>query len=120
MASFRRITISVIVLAMLSLIASTVWAQKVPKSAPPKNNPSKETIVTGTHRGYNNDQFFVRLDNGTEMTFLVRIPGDTDQKWHNEFKLNSKVTVTYHQETGEKLPVATAIKKANDATTTQP
>ena len=46
------------------------------------------------------------------MTFPVRIPGDKDEKWHKDFQTKSRITVTYHQGTGDKLPVATAIRAA--------
>ena len=57
-------------------------------------------------------QLFLKLDNDKEMTFLVRIPGDTDAKWHKDFEVTSRISVTYHKEPGQKYPVATAIKSA--------
>ena len=72
----------------------------------------KEMTVTGQHRGYTNDQLFLKLDDEKEMTFLVRIPGDKDEKWHKDFETLSRITVTYHEEKGQKHPIATAIKSA--------
>ena len=50
-----------------------------------------DTEVTGQHRGYTNNQLFVRLDNEKEMTFIVRIPGDQDRKWQNDFQTLSRI-----------------------------
>lgn len=68
--------------------------------------------VTGEHRGYTNDQLFLRISDEKEMTFLVRIPGDKEEKWHKDFQTLSRITVTYHQGPNDKLPVATAIRTA--------
>jgi hypothetical protein len=69
--------------------------------------------VTGQDRGYTNHDLFLRLDNDKEMTFTVRIPGDTTDQWHDAFKTLSRITVTYHEVQGEKHPIATAIKSAD-------
>jgi hypothetical protein len=74
--------------------------------------PAKGIEATGQHRGYTNDRLFLKLDDGKEMTFLVKIPGDKDWKWHKDFETLSRITVTYHQESGQDLPVATAIRPA--------
>ena len=92
-------------LTILGLAASI--ALKAGESA-----PAKGTEVTGQHRGYTNDRLFLRLDDDKEMTFLVKIPGDKDWKWHEDFQTLSRITVTYHQESGQDLPIATAIRAA--------
>jgi hypothetical protein len=69
--------------------------------------------VTGQHRGYTNHQLYLRLDNDKEMTFIVRIPGDKDEKWQNDFQTLSRITVTYHDEAEAKYPIATAIRVAD-------
>jgi hypothetical protein len=74
--------------------------------------PGAGMEATGQHRGYTNDRLFLKLDDGKEMTFLVRIPGDKDWKWHKDFETLSRITVTYHTESGQDLPVATAIRAA--------
>jgi hypothetical protein len=72
----------------------------------------KTSEVTGQHRGYTNEKLFLKLDDDKEMTFVVKIPGDKDDKWHKDFETLSRITVTYYQGPGDKLPVATAIRKA--------
>ena len=71
-----------------------------------------DTVVTGQHRGFTNDKLYLKLDDETELTLLVDIPGDKDQKWHKDFETLSRVTVTYHKNADGKL-VATAITKAD-------
>jgi len=102
--SNRRLAASIAAILLLGALAA---ARSVAADAKPA---SKE--VTGQHRGFTNDQLFLRLDDDKEMTFVVRIPGDTDRKWHDQFATLSRVTVTYHDEAGEKYPVATAIRQA--------
>lgn len=113
--------------AALSLIKATslaacalgLWTAVV-AAAPPEEVIASSTTasavpdqeITGEHRGYTNDQLFLRLDDEKEMTFLVRIPGDAEEKWHKDFQTRSRITVTYHQGQGDKLPVATAIRQA--------
>ncbi|HKD11524.1 MAG TPA: hypothetical protein VKE50_05585 [Thermoanaerobaculia bacterium] len=92
-------------LAILGLAASIVLSAGEPTPAGGKE-------ATGQHRGYTNDRLFLRLDDGKEMTFLVKIPGDKDWKWHKDFETLSRITVTYHAESGQDLPVATAIRAA--------
>lgn len=89
----------------------------LPASAPalPSSGASseiKDQEVTGEHRGYTNDQLFLRVADDKEMTFVVRIPGDKEEKWHKDFQIKSRITVTYHQGPGDKHPVATAIRAA--------
>ena len=80
-------------------------------STPFAGDPSlTDREITGEHRGYTNDRLFVRVSDEKEMTFVVRIPGDQEEKWHTDFKTLSRITVTYHQGPGDKLPVATAIR----------
>jgi hypothetical protein len=69
--------------------------------------------VTGQHRGYTNHDLFLRLDNDKEMRFTVRIPGDKDERWHNDFPMMSRIAVTYHDEADAKYPIATAIRAAD-------
>ena len=80
--------------------------------APATTVKPTDVEVTGQHRGYTNHELFVRLDNDKEMTFTVRIPGDTSDQWHDQFQTLSRITVTYHEAPGEKHPIATAIKPA--------
>jgi hypothetical protein len=87
-------------LATLALLAGPYIAQ------------AADVEVTGQHRGYTSHQLFLRLDDDKEMTFTVRIPGDTADHWQQDFKTLSRITVTYHEEAGAKYPVATAIKTA--------
>jgi hypothetical protein len=92
-----RIVLALVTLAILSI---------------PSIAAAPAVQVTGEHRGYTNEELFLRLDDEKEMTFLVRIPGDAGAKWHHQFEILSRITVTYHQEAGEKLPIATAIRTA--------
>ena len=80
--------------------------------APAATGKTTDIEVTGQHRGYTNHELFVRLDNDKEMTFTVRIPGDTSDQWHDQFQTLSRITVTYHEAPGEKHPIVTAIKPA--------
>jgi hypothetical protein len=93
------------VLAVLVLLGGIVGAARA-ADAP------KDHTVTGQHRGYTNEKLFLRLDDDKEMTFVVRIPGDKDEHWHDQFATLSRITVTYHEEAGAKFPVATAIQQA--------
>ena len=69
--------------------------------------------ATGQHRGYTNDKLFLRLDDDKELTFIVRIPGDRDEKWQHDYATLSRITITYHDEAGAKYPIITAIKAAD-------
>ncbi len=102
----RALTLALLVLAVPALAAAGAEA------APPARSKG-DLSVTGTHRGYTNDELYVRLGDDRELTFLVRIPGDRDAKWHDAFQVNERITVTYHREEKEKRPVATAIRKAD-------
>jgi hypothetical protein len=106
--------------------------QNAPSAAKPKTrdnsaSPSPAPAVTskevtGEHRGYSNDKLFFRLDDGKKMTFFVAIPGDKgpemvngvikDVKWHDQFQVMTRITVTYHQGPTDEFPVATAIRNA--------
>jgi len=57
----------------------------------------KTTEATGQHRGFTNDHLFLRLDDGKETTFVVDIPGDKEEKWHKDFDILTRITVTYHE-----------------------
>jgi hypothetical protein len=80
------------------------------KSEPQKAS-SGDTVVTGQHRGFTNDELYLRLDDGKEIKLIVAIPGDKDSKWQDAYQMNSRITVTYHKNGDGKL-VATEIKKA--------
>lgn len=80
--------------------------------APIQDSGASDTVVTGQHRGFTNNKLYLKLDDGTELTVIVDIPGDKDEKWHNDFETLSRVTVTYHKTPEGKL-VATSIKKAD-------
>lgn len=82
------------------------------KPAPSATAAVQGKEVTGQHRGYTNDELYLRLDDGQEMTFLVRIPGDKDAQWRKDFETLSRITVTYRQGPSDKRPVAVAIRKA--------
>ncbi len=97
---------------VLAALISALTVSITITAAPAAKTAAHDTVVTGQHRGYTNDELYLRLDNDKEMTFLVRIPGDKDWKWHNEFATLSRITVTYHSEPGEKRPIVTAIKAA--------
>ena len=71
-----------------------------------------QTVVTGQNRGYTNDKLYLRLDDEKEITLIVDIPGDKDRKWQNEYKMNSRITVTYHPGPDGRL-IATSIKQAD-------
>jgi hypothetical protein len=101
---------SLIKATRLGACALGVWSIVVASSATPSDVPDKE--ITGEHRGYTNAQLFLRVADDKEMTFVVRIPDDKDEKWHKDFQVKSRITVTYHQGPGDKLPVATAIRTA--------
>ena len=103
----------------LAACALGFWTVVSALPASPQAKPSagassevKDQEITGDHRGYTNDQLFLRVADDKEMKFVVRIPGDKDEKWHKDFQMNSRITVTYHQGPGDKLPVATAIRTA--------
>jgi len=100
----------------LLLSVAPVVAASTPPSAKPSPNVATSSVqakeVSGQHRGYTNDELYLRLDDGKEMTFLVRIPGDKDAKWHQDFETLSRITVTYRQGPNDKQPVAIAIRKA--------
>lgn len=104
--SFRLMSLA----ALIGVLTVSVTITAV--AAPAAKTAAHDTVVTGQHRGYTNDELYLRLDNEREMTFLVRIPGDKDAKWHDQFATLSRITVTYHSEPGEKRPIATAIKAA--------
>ncbi|APV51683.1 hypothetical protein BWI17_19485 [Betaproteobacteria bacterium GR16-43] len=109
MASPHRTLSVAVLLASLALLPGTGLAQQ-PK-APAKESAAKNLTVTGQNRGYTNKELYLRLDNEKEMTFVVEIPGDKTDAWHDQFKMFSRITVTYHDVPGKK-PVATAIANA--------
>src|SRR5262245_18474535 len=80
------------------------------KSASQKSSAT-DKVVTGQHRGYTNAKLYLRLDDDKEITLVVDIPGDKDRQWQKDFEVNSRITVTYHQNPEGKL-VATSIKSA--------
>lgn len=94
----------------------TAQARKPPSSAAKataaSNASAKALEVTGQQRGFTNNGLYLKLDDGKEMTFLVDIPGDKDQKWQKDFATLSRITVTYHTRAGGPLPIATVLKKA--------
>jgi len=102
MRRMKPIFLAVCTLAMTTLVAGA-----------PSDRPAADQQVTGEHRGYTNEKLFVRVADDKEMTFVVRIPGDKDEKWHKDFQVKSRITVTYHQGPDDKLPIATAIRTAN-------
>jgi hypothetical protein len=102
--------VSLIKATRLAACALSVWSIVVAASATP--SAAQDHEITGDHRGYTNDQLFLRVADDKEMKFVVRIPGDKDEKWHKDFQMNSRITVTYHQGPDDKLPVATAIRTA--------
>jgi hypothetical protein len=105
----KAIVIVAGILAVGTLLGGRARAATPPAGAP---SASGDLEITGEHRGYTNDQLFLRISDEKEMTFVVRIPGDQEEKWHTDFKTLSRITVTYHQKPGDKLPVATAIRPA--------
>lgn len=102
--------------AVVASAALAAAAQEVRKPAaegkPAKADEVKQ--ITGQHRGYTNEKLFFRADDGTKMTFVVEIPGDKERKWHDQFKTLSRITVTYRPGAEGKLPVATALKSAEE------
>jgi hypothetical protein len=98
-------------LACMTLLPTSGLAQQPKAAAKGSATDSKNLTVTGQHRGFTNKELYLRLDNDKEMTFVVEIPGDKDEAWHNQYKTLSRITVTYHDVPGKK-PVATAIAKA--------
>jgi len=103
--------VSLIKATRLAACALGVLSIVVAASATPSAAQDQE--ITGEHRGYTNEKLFLRVGDDKEMTFVVRIPGDKDEKWHKDFQMKSRITVTYHQGPDDKLPVATAIRAAN-------
>jgi hypothetical protein len=100
------------ILLVVGLVAwggSSVVAE-APKLA--QGSGASDIVVTGQHRGFTNNKFYLKLDDGTELTLIVDIPGDKDEKWHKDFETLSRITVTYHKNADGKL-VATSIKKAD-------
>jgi hypothetical protein len=102
------------VLAVWAIVITTLLVAAPRQISTPLAGDKSATDqeVTGEHRGYTNDHLFVRVSDEKEMTFVVRIPGDQEEKWHTDFKTLSRITVTYHEGPGDKLPVATAIRPA--------
>lgn len=94
------------------IVVAAATAITLHAQAPADGTKAADLEVTGQHRGYTNHDLFLRLDNDNEMTFTVRIPGDTTDQWHDAFETLARVTVTYHEAQGEKHPIATAIKSA--------
>ena len=99
-------------LAVTTAIALFAPAAILNAQAPAQSAKAVESEVTGQHRGYTNHELYLRLDNNKEMTFIVSIPGDTTDQWHEAFETLSRITVIYHEVPGEKHPIATAIKSA--------
>ena len=85
------------------------------KSASGKKPSTVDTVVTGQHFGYMNDELYLKLDDGKKLTLTVDIPGDKDGKWRKDHRTMSRITVTYHVKPGGEL-VATSIKKADEPT----
>jgi hypothetical protein len=97
-------------IAMTTLLVAAPGQTSMPLAGDPSVTDRE---VTGVHRGYTNDRLFLRVsDEEKEMTLVVRIPGDQEERWHTDFKTLSRITVTYHQGPGDELPVATAIRPA--------
>ncbi|HEX7254256.1 MAG TPA: hypothetical protein VF376_15355 [Thermoanaerobaculia bacterium] len=99
-------------LGLWSIVAAAAPREFVASSATPSAAQDQE--ITGEHRGYTNDHLFLRVSDDKEMTFVVRISGDTEEKWHEDFQPRSRITVTYHQGLDDKLPVATALRAASN------
>ena len=98
-------------LVSMAFLPAAVLAQQ-PKAATKDSAPAaKDLTVTGQHRGFTNKELYVKLDNDKEMTFVVDIPGDKSDAWHDQYKTLSRITVTYHEVPGKK-PVATALATA--------
>ncbi|MGE5208651.1 MAG: hypothetical protein ACM3KL_04890, partial [Alphaproteobacteria bacterium] len=95
-----------LVLGLVACGGSSVVAEE------PAQGSGASTVVTGEHRGFTNNKLYLKLDDGTELTLVVEIPGDKDEKWHTEFETLSRITVTYHKNAEGKL-VVTSIKKAD-------
>ncbi|SRR5581483_3849767 len=101
-------------LAATALIAAfAVTTAALHAQAPAGKVVAHDSEVTGQHRGYTNSQLYLRRDDDQEMTFTVRIPGDTTDEWQKKFATLSRITVTYHEAPGEKHPIATAIRVAD-------
>ena len=113
MSSPNRTLCVVVLLASMALLPAAGLAQQPKAPSKDSTGAPKSLTVTGQHRGFTNSELYLRLDNDKEMTFLVQIPGDKDQAWHNQYKTLSRITVTYQEVPGKK-PVATAIAKAED------
>ncbi len=109
--SHRKFCSAIVALALLAApgIAAPGTA---PARTPATEAAAKAQEVTGQHRGYTNDELYLRLDDGREMTFVVRIPGDKEARWHEQFATLSRITVTYQQAASDKKPIAVAIRKA--------
>ncbi len=106
-------------LRMATVVAAGILALGILLGQTPAATPtvgdssaSGDLEITGQHRGYTNDRLFLRVSDEKEMSFVVKIPGDEGAKWHTDFETLSRITVTYHQGPGDKLPVATAIRPA--------
>jgi hypothetical protein len=99
-----------IVFAFIALVAIIALPSFAAEKA--KTPPAKSLEMTGEHRGYTNNELYVRGDDDKELTFLVSIPGDPEANWHKQFAMFSRITVTYHHDAGEKRPIVTAIRAA--------
>jgi hypothetical protein len=114
MSLASRIFHPIALLAAIALLAIAAVAEQ-PKPPSKESGTSVQSIsVTGKHRGYTNNELYLKLDSDKEMTFFVQIPGDKEQAWHKQFEMSSRITVTYRQVPGKTQLVATAIAKAED------
>jgi hypothetical protein len=105
-----RTSMALRILLVVGLVAC--GGLSVIAEAPTQSSGASDTVVTGQHRGFTNNKLYLKLDDGTELTLIVDIPGDKDEKWHKDFKTLSRIAVTYHKNAEGKL-VATSIKKAD-------
>jgi hypothetical protein len=100
------------ILLVIGALACGGFSVVAEAPGPAQGTRASDTVVTGQHRGFTNNKLYLKLDDGTELTLIVNIPGDTDEKWHKDFETLSRITVTYHKNAEGKL-VATSIKKAD-------
>lgn len=107
-----RVLMGVVVVAIVGgvLVGQAAGGDQV--KASPAAKAAADKVVTGQDRGFTNDKLYLKLDDGKEITLIVDIPGDKDRKWQNDYKMNSRVTVTYHAGADGRL-VATSIKQAD-------
>ena len=110
--NLRPTNIAVCAFALAALLSGGVTTAQTAK-APSSAAAATQTMeVTGQHRGFTNENLFLKLDDGKEMTFVGDIAGDKERKWQKDFATLSRITVIYVTGAPGGSPIATSLKNA--------